>query len=233
MQAVILAAGRGLRLRPITETLPKALVDVCGVPLIVRILRALPSEVTETFVVVGHLKERVMDALGGTCEGMPIRYVVQDPLDGTGSALALLHDRLHGKFLVVNGDDLYAREDLERLVAHPLALLVSTVSAGIEAESSVLVDKDGRLVGIEASPPLQEQKLRVCGAYVLDERFFRYPLASVDVRGNTEFSLPHTLVKMSHDHTIKTEDATLWLPAGTPAELDRVRSVCGQLKNCC
>lgn len=225
MQAVILAAGRGLRLRPLTETTPKALVDVCGTPLIARILASLPDPVTEVFIVVGHLKEQVVDAVGGTFGGKPVHYVAQDPLDGTGSALHLLKDRLRGTFLVVNGDDLYDKGDLERLVAHDLGILVYPTDGA--AESSALRDTGGRFEGIEANPPAEETKLRVCGAYVLDERFFRYPLATVQVHGKTEYSLPHTLVEMSRDHAIKTEEATRWMPVGTPEELTQARSICG------
>lgn len=225
MQAVILAAGRGLRLRPTTETTPKALVDICGTPLIVRILASLPDTVTEIFVVVGHLKEQVMDAVGGSFGGKPVHYVAQDPLDGTGSALHLLKDRLSGTFLVVNGDDLYDRGDLERLIAHDLAILVLPTKDAVE--SSALRDETGRFAGLELNAPEAETKLRVCGAYVLDERFFRYPLVTVSVHGKTEYSLPHTLVEMSRDSAIKTEEATSWIPVGTPEELDRARSICG------
>lgn len=225
MQAVILAAGQGLRLRPLTETTPKALVDICGTPLIFHILRALPDSVTEIFIVVGHLKEQVMDAVGGSFDGKPIHYAVQDPLDGTGSALHLLRGRLNGTFLVVNGDDLYGRGDLERLAAHDLALLVFPTNDAVE--SSALRDETGRFMGLETNAPANETKLRVCGAYVLDERFFRVPLAEVSVRGKTEYSLPHTLVTLSRDHAIKTEDATGWMPVGTPKELAQVRTICG------
>jgi bifunctional UDP-N-acetylglucosamine pyrophosphorylase/glucosamine-1-phosphate N-acetyltransferase len=222
MQAVILAAGRGLRLRPLTETTPKALVDVAGTPLIFRILDALPDAVTEIFIVVGHLKERVMEAVGPSYRDRKIDYVIQDPLDGTGSALHLLKDCLHGKFLVVNGDDLYDRGDLERLVAHHLGLLVQPTLDSVE--SSALQDENGRFEGLEKNAPSDETKLRVCGAYVLDERFFRYPLAEVSVHGKTEWSLPHTLVEMALDNDMHVEDATRWMPVGTQSELDQAQS---------
>jgi bifunctional UDP-N-acetylglucosamine pyrophosphorylase/glucosamine-1-phosphate N-acetyltransferase len=223
MQAVILAAGRGLRLRPLTDAAPKALVDVNGRPLIVRILEALPGRVTEIFIVVGYRKEQIMEEIGESFDGTPIRYAVQDPLDGTGGALHLLKDRLRGTFLVVNGDDLYDRGDLERVVAHPLCLLAHATTDPVA--SSALRDKDGRFEGLEAKPPAAETKLRVCGAYALDERFFRYPLASVTVHGKTEYSLPHTLVEMAKDCDIRVELAQAWHPVGTPEELARARAL--------
>ncbi len=225
MQAVILAAGRGLRLRPLTETTPKALVDVCGTPLIERTIASLPEEVTEVFVVVGHLKQQIVDALGESIDGRDIRYVTQETLDGTGSALHLLREKLHGKFLVVNGDDLYDAADLERMIAHTLAILVLSTEDAVAA--SALRDPDGRFEGLESNAPEHETKFRVCGAYVLDDRFFDYALAEVTVHGNTEYSLPHTLVEMSADCDIRVEVATKWYPVGTPEELDRLRAICG------
>lgn len=224
MQAVILAAGKGLRLRPITETVPKALVDVCGKPLVFHILNALPSTVTEIFVVVGYLGEQIRAAIGDAFDGKTVRYVTQDPLDGTGSALRLLRDELRGKFLVVNGDDLYGRDDLDRLVAHDMAVLVAPTDDA--TGSTAVVDADGRFVGIRIDETTGE-RFRVCGAYVLDERFFDYPLATVNVHDKIEYSLPHTIVAMARDHAISTEEATQWQPVGTHEELTRVRAGCG------
>ncbi len=109
MQAVLLAAGKGTRLRPLTRTTPKALIDICGKPLLQHILEALPDAVQEIFIIVGYLRGQVMERFGGTWDGKPIRYIVQDPLTGTGPAVHLAKDRLRGKFLVVNGDDIYSR----------------------------------------------------------------------------------------------------------------------------
>lgn len=225
MQAVILAAGKGLRLRPLTDAVPKALVDVCGKPLLAHILAALPDAVTEIFIVVGYRKEQIMDALGDSFGNKILHYAEQEPLDGTGSALHVLKDRLSGTFLVVNGDDLYEKRDLERLVAHDLALLVSPTMESIP--TSALRDEEGRFVGLESNAPESEMKRRVCGAYVLDERFFRYPLAEVTVHGKTEYSLPHTIVMMTRDLPVFLEDADAWHPVGTPEELAAARTICG------
>lgn len=224
MQAVILAAGKGLRLRPITESVPKALVDVCGTPLIFHILNSLPGTVTEIFVVVGHLGDQIRAAIGDAFDGKTVRYVTQYPLDGTGSALRLLKDALRGTFLVVNGDDLYGREDLERLVAHDLAVLVAPTENAIG--STAVIDASGRFVGIR-NDATETPRMRVCGAYVLDKRFFDYDLATVTVHGKTEYSLPHTIVAMTHDRSVSTEIGTNWQPVGTHEELARVRAVCG------
>ena len=223
MQAVILAAGKGLRLRPITESVPKALVDVCGTPLIFHILNSLPSTVTEIFVVVGYLGDQIRATIGDAFDGKAVRYVTQDPLDGTGSALHLLKDELRGKFLVVNGDDLYGKDDLNRLARHDLAVLVAPTEDTIG--STAVVDVAGMFVEIRNDSTVAP-RLRVCGAYVLDETFFDHRLATVTVHDKTEYSLPHTIVAMAREHAIATEVATHWRPVGTHEELARVRATC-------
>ena len=214
MQAVILAAGKGTRLRPLTDRIPKALVDIKGVPLIGRILAALPRDITEIIIVVGHLAEQIRAHVGPSWNGIPVRYLVQDPLDGTGTAIHLAKGLLHGSFLVVNGDDLYDQADLARLCSHPLAILLHQTNGPVSP--SALVDARGHFMGLESRPPQGEHHRRVCGAYVLDERFFRYPLAEIPVRDHVEFSLPHTLVNMAKYLPVRPEIARFWQPVGTP-----------------
>jgi NDP-sugar pyrophosphorylase family protein len=224
MQAVILAAGKGLRMRPLTETTPKTLLPLNGIPLLEHILEALPEEIQEIFLVVGYLKEQIMDRIGGIWHGKTIHYVVQNPLDGTGSAIHLLKQYLHERFFILNGDDLYTKKDLERLIAHPLAILVSPTKDSITF--SALADETGLFAGFESNAPSHEIKQRVCGAYILDERFFRYPLAEITVHNQKEYSLPHTLVAMSRDCPIKLETASFWQPVGTLEEYELAKNNC-------
>ncbi len=222
MQAVILAAGKGTRLAPLTNAVPKALVDLGGGrTLLEAILEQLPEEADELVFVVGHLQEQIRERFGASWSGRPIRYAVQQPLDGTGTALHAARMMLRGTFLVVNGDDVYAAEDLERLISHPLAILVQATRERLA--HTALVSGDGRFLGLESDPPPAQPHVRVCGAYVLDERFFRYPLAAIDVRGRREYSLPHTLVELAKDAPVAAVEATRWLPVGTPEELEAAR----------
>lgn len=108
MRAMILAAGRGERLRPLTDELPKPLVEVGGKPLIVHHLEALAGAGFREIVInQGHLGERLPEALGdGGRWGVNIQWSLEkpEPLETGGGifqALPLLGD---GPFLAVNGD---------------------------------------------------------------------------------------------------------------------------------
>src|SRR3989338_4825466 len=106
MQAVILAAGRGTRLAPVTDAMPKAMVDINGTQLVGRILDALPSAVRDIFLVVGYRREQITAYVGASWRDIPVTTIDQPSLDGTGAALYLARERLADRFLVVNGDDI-------------------------------------------------------------------------------------------------------------------------------
>ncbi|MEM2237860.1 MAG: nucleotidyltransferase family protein [Candidatus Caldarchaeum sp.] len=108
MKAVLLAGGFGKRLKPLTETLPKPLLDVAGKPIIVWQIEWLKSFGIREFVVcAGYLREKIIEVLGsGSKLGVKIGYSVEDEPLGTGGALKngehiLKSDK---SFIVVNGD---------------------------------------------------------------------------------------------------------------------------------
>jgi N-acetyl-alpha-D-muramate 1-phosphate uridylyltransferase len=108
MKAIVLAAGRGERLRPITDTLPKPLVTVAGKPLIVYHLEALAGAgVRDVVINLSWLPDRIREALGdGSRYGVSITYTDEGPValeTGGGIFNALAHLG-PGPFLVVNGD---------------------------------------------------------------------------------------------------------------------------------
>ena len=117
MKVMLLAAGRGERLRPLTDTLPKALVEVCGKPLALRHLERLAAAgYREVVINVSHLAESIVARLGdGSACGLAIRYSREDvPLEtagGLAQARALLGD---APFLLVNAD-IFCDYDFTRL----------------------------------------------------------------------------------------------------------------------
>lgn len=214
MQAVILAAGKGARLRPLTRKIPKPLIDISGKTLIERSLEALPESINEIFIVVNHLREQIIDSVGPSWNGIPITYVIQEPLTGTAGAILLLRKHLHGSFLVINADDLYVQSDLSALCTHPWTLLYFPTTT--EKHSGALVE-DERFVGLGAS------KNAVCGAYVLGQELFSVAPVEIYVSDYLEYGLPQTLAKLVDQVHIHAVNATSWQQVGTPEELERAR----------
>ena len=93
MQAVILAAGRGTRMKELTENSPKALLEVAGRPLLQYALDTLPNDVDEVVIIVGYLGGMIHDRFGPEYYGKRLLYVEQEELNGTAGALSLAkHD---------------------------------------------------------------------------------------------------------------------------------------------
>ena len=150
MQAIILAAGFGKRLRPLTDTLPKALVPVKGAPLLLHALDCLArcGRITEVILVVGHRKQDIMNAVGEEHRGMAITYVENPVYEKTNNvySLFLAKPYVHEACLLLECD-IYYTDDL---IAHLLSgeaecnILVSPFNAATMNGSVIFADEDER-----------------------------------------------------------------------------------------
>lgn len=107
LKAVVLAAGEGIRLRPLTLTRPKHLIPIGGRPLLHHTLSALKTAgIEEVFLVVGYRREQINAAIGNGSEfGLKVSYGEQPVAAGTGDAISVARDYVGGEdFLVVYGD---------------------------------------------------------------------------------------------------------------------------------
>ena len=119
MNAVVIAAGEGTRLRPLTERWPKAVLPIDGRPVVATLVRALQTSGCEhVAVVTGHLAEQIEALLGdGSAFGIPIAYVRQPHPDGSADAVRrALAGGAQGPVLVVAADTLFARGTFEAFV---------------------------------------------------------------------------------------------------------------------
>ncbi len=105
-QVVILAGGRGERLRPITDTVPKPLVTVNGVSFLLHLLKHLKlHQLTRIILCVGYLHQKIMDYFGdGSAFGVKITYSIESTPLGSGGAVKRAAHLLEGDFFLLNGD---------------------------------------------------------------------------------------------------------------------------------
>ncbi|MHB8584598.1 MAG: bifunctional sugar-1-phosphate nucleotidylyltransferase/acetyltransferase [Thermoplasmatota archaeon] len=122
MKAIVLAAGEGKRMRPLTAARPKVMLPVAGVPMLERLVRQLVAEkVGEITIVTSYQEAAVRSAMGdGSRFGCSLRYARQEQPRGTGdAAVAGLREARIGRepFLILNGDVVLSDADLARFVA--------------------------------------------------------------------------------------------------------------------
>jgi bifunctional UDP-N-acetylglucosamine pyrophosphorylase/glucosamine-1-phosphate N-acetyltransferase len=211
MDAIILAAGLGTRLRPYTEKTPKPLLAIRGRPILDWSLGALPRAVDRVLVVVHYLGEQI-EAYLKTQHHVPAWEVVrQEQPRGTGDALRSCRNQLRdGSFLVLNGDDLYGAADLAELARHPAGLLVHPVDEpwrfGIAFQKA-----DGTLERLVEKPSLTGTHLANTGAYVFPPNVFQTELTE-SARG--EFEITDYVTALAGQGTVAAVRATFWLPIG-------------------
>lgn len=126
MKAVILAAGEGLRMRPLTFTRPKVMLPVAGKPILEHlIIKAKEAGVNEFILVVGYHDEEIRNYFdSGSNLGVSIDYATQRKQLGTANALAQVSQLMNEKsFLVMNGDAIVGSEDIKNLISKNVTAL--------------------------------------------------------------------------------------------------------------
>ena len=218
MQCVILAAGKGTRMRPLTDFRPKTLVKVNERPLLDYIVEALPDVIDELVMVIGYRGEQVKEHCGDRFYGKHVEYVEQsNPVAGTANALITAREKLRGgKFLVLMGDDLYGKDGLTKAVAHELCLIAAE-SDEPEKLGIVTMKEDGTLKEIIDTPDDAQSNIVPTGAMVLDERIFNYETEPDSKTG--EQYLPNMVVKLAQDVPIAIEILHKWYPIGYPGDV--------------
>lgn len=211
MDAVLLCAGLGTRLRPHTLTTPKPLLPVQGRPILDWTLGALPGSVDRVIVVVHYLAEQIIEYLAGQKHFSQWAAVPQGEPRGTGDALRRCRDQIRSdRFLVLNGDDLFGAADLADLAMFPAGLLVARVDEPRKFGIAFL-NPDGTLEKLVEKPNLEGPQLANTGAYLFPKEVFDIDLR-LSPRGEYEITdYVSTLAGRQPFHVVRSR---FWYPIG-------------------
>ncbi len=211
MEAVILAAGLGTRLRPHTLTKPKPLLNVQGRPILDWILGALPADVNRIVVVVNYLAEQIESYLGQQRWFGDWQSVRQHQPRGTGDAFRSCRPHLRtDRFLVLNGDDLYGAAYLTAMAKKEAGLLVHSVEEPRQF-GIAFIRPDGTLDRLVEKPDLTGRQMANIGAYVFPKRVFEIELTP-SPRG--EYEITDYVSRLAVDGIVHAVPARFWLPIG-------------------
>ncbi len=203
MKAVILAGGKGTRMGNLTKDIPKPLLKIGDKTLLEYKLDILPDNCTEVIMIIGYLGEKIQKYFGKEYKGKKITYVHTEPL-GTGHALWQAREHLDGPFIVMCGDDLYVRKDIEECCKYPFAALVY-IATEPHSGGKVII-KEGVIDDIIEGYH-EAGIVTATGLYVLTPEIFDLELLKIP--GRDEYGLPQTLMQMK-EKKIRPVYATAW-----------------------
>ncbi|MHA1238701.1 MAG: bifunctional sugar-1-phosphate nucleotidylyltransferase/acetyltransferase [Candidatus Odinarchaeia archaeon] len=227
MKAIVLAAGEGKRLHPLTLTKPKHILPVAGVPLLIRTINNLrEAGISDIVIVVRHFKEKIAEMLGnGEKFGVNIQYVEQQKCLGTADALRVAENYVSGDFLIVNGDTL-TEPFLYSKVIEKHQNSNSTLTLGVKkvkdpSRYGLVIVEQGRVKKILEKPAgIASEGLISIGIMASKPNIFEViRKLSPSVRGEYELT---DAIQMLIDHGEKVlayEADEWWIDIGTPWDL--------------
>ncbi len=224
MKAVILAAGEGVRMRPLTETRPKPLVLLNGKPLLQHLVATFPETITELILVIGYLGEQIMETCGTEYMGRPVQYVWQRKKEGTFPALKLAEPFLKNedRFFVAYADDLIDPRAVETCIAKTPAIIVKEVERP-ERFGIVTLAGDGSVQSIIEKPEHPTSNLVITSGCSLTPEIFNFEPPIHPIK--KEFFLSEAINRFAQDHKVWTVSTNFWLPIGTPEDLKQAERV--------
>ncbi|MFC4438191.1 MULTISPECIES: sugar phosphate nucleotidyltransferase [Natrialbaceae] len=223
--AIVLAAGEGKRLRPLTKHRPKPMLPAATKPILEHVFDALiEAGVTDITVVVGYKRNRVQSHFGPTYRNVPLQYVTQQKQLGSGHALLAAESAVDGSLLVVNGDQLVDEQIVEDvLAAHDAAAATLGLirRADVARYGGVLLEEE-RVTEIVENPRDERGYCLNAGVYAFEPAIFD-AIRAIEPRAG-EHSLTDaisTLLGNDEDVRGAVSEGT-WIDATYPWDLLRI-----------
>jgi bifunctional UDP-N-acetylglucosamine pyrophosphorylase/glucosamine-1-phosphate N-acetyltransferase len=230
MKAVILAAGEGVRLQPITSTRPKHLIKVGGKPILEHCLNVVKtSGIEEALIVIHYMGDAIRQYFGdGEKFGLKIEYVEQKAVLGTGNAVSLVEPHIKDEFLLIYGDLLFSAEAVKNVIdlhrkEKPAATMAVVPVENPEDYGIVELEDEKHVKRIVEKPNRNEapSNLANAGIYVFSTEIFdKVRETSASARG--EWEITDAISQLSKEKKtvlavkISQDD---WIDIGRPWDL--------------
>lgn len=230
MDAVILAAGKGTRMKDITKTIPKPMVEVNGKPMLAHIVASLTAAgIARIGMVVGYKREMIESYFGdGARFGTAITYIEQTEQNGTGAALHLARDFVATeRFFFTFGDILTPPENYAGMIGYTKSTRCDALLGLNRVDdpyrgAAVYLNAENTIVKMVEKPPkgTSTTDLTNAGLMVLTPDVFTYT-ARIPISPRGEYELTDVFAMLREDGRI-VKGYTLagwWKDVGTPEDL--------------
>jgi bifunctional UDP-N-acetylglucosamine pyrophosphorylase/glucosamine-1-phosphate N-acetyltransferase len=230
MKAVVLAAGEGVRLQPITATRPKHLIKVGGKPILEHCVDALKlCGLTEIVIVTHYMGDAIRQYFGdGEKLGLKIAYVEQAEMLGTGNAVSAVEPYVDGDFVLVYGDLLFAPNVIKNMIhsyesENPAAVMAVVPVEKPESYGVVELENERAVKRIIEKPAPSEapSNLANAGIYMFSKEIFsKLKQTKASVRGEWELTDALSLLIKDKKTVLATKiSKDDWIDIGSPWDL--------------
>jgi len=220
MKAVIMAAGKGVRMLPLTKTIPKVLVEVNGRPFLWYVIDNLHTAgITDICLIVSYKKEKIAEFLKKY--DIKAEMIEQKVPQGTGQAVSLAKSfTKDDDFIVLGGDNLWSPNDIKRITLQKQALLGLKVAN--PEKYGVLVVNDRKLVRIHEKPKEFVGDLINTGLYKFTSEIYNC-LAQIKLSERGEYELTDALGLLAQKENVAVITIKdYWLDLGTIADIEKI-----------
>lgn len=230
MKAVVLAAGLGTRMRPLTFTKPKFLLPVAGRPALDHTFTLLKNAgIEQVAIVVGFGREQIMDRYGdGSKLGLKLEYLHQKELLGTANAVSVAEDFVGGDhFLVMNGDTLVDQESLNALLKRHREFgsnkgfggVMATIEVDEPEQFGIVFLKGEKVSEVVEKPKRVKSRLANAGVYIFDPVIFdAIKRTKPSKRGEYELTASIQIL-INEGKAVHASPLKLWADIGRPWDL--------------
>ncbi len=220
VQAVILAAGEGTRMRPLTYTRPKVMLPVFNKPILEHLITELKQAgIKDIVFVVGYRDDTIREHFGdGSKWGLKINYVTQRKQLGTADALRSSSHLLEDRFLMLNGDAIIDSEDIENITSdNSMAMGVFKVE---NPQDFGVVELNGHNVtGIIEKPEEPPSNLINAGIYYFDRDILK-AIEQTPKSKRGEYEITDSIELLIGDgKELKAAEISTWIDVGYPWDL--------------
>ncbi len=225
MKAVILAAGDGTRMRPLTANLPKPLLPVAGKPFLQYTLETLSAAgITEAHILVGWKQDRIKDRLGdGTKFGIKLNYEEQEERLGTAHAVSMFRNAVDEDFICINGDVIVTKKMLTDLIERyneKKTNIITVVHVPNPSAFGVVdMNAEGKVLEISEKPAKPRSNNANAGVYLFTKEIFD-AISRTPKSKRNEYEVTKSLsflIEEGKVHACVSSDP--WLDIGKPWDL--------------